>query len=815
MKPDSHGRFAFAAATILAATFVVLGPVTAQQPAIPPAVRAVTLEQAVPVDPLITVGTLPNGMRYYLRENRLPQGRAELRLAVNAGAVLEDDDQRGLAHFVEHMAFNGTQNFPGNAVGAFMQSIGVRFGAHVNARTSFDETVYQLQIPTGDPAVLDRSLLILEDFAHRVSFDPAEIQKERGVILEEWRLGLGAGERIQSAQFPLLFKGSRYADRMPIGNPDTIRNASPARLKQFYTDWYRPDLMAVIVVGDIDKAAIEPKIRARFGAIPAPASPRPRAAYTVAEQPGTGYSVITDPESTGTLVSVTNTRPGREQRTIGAYRRRMVEQLFSAMLSARLDEMAQAPNAPFLRAQTDRSLFVRTIEVTNAAALVARGGVERGLSALFTELARVARFGFTAGELSRMKLNLQRGLERALVERDKSPSGPLAEEFIRAFIEDEPIPGIVYEFGLNQRFLPEITLAEVNAVASDWMPDRNRLVAISAPETDKGTLPREVALTAAIKAGDGDDLRAYVDTTSTTPLLAAPPSPGSIAGETSRDALGITEWQLSNGARVVLKPTTFKQDEVLFRAVSPGGTSLASDADFVAADTADAVVAQGGLGGLSRLDLEKVLAGTTATVGASIGATEEGLAGGAARKDLETMFQLIYLTFTAPRADPVAFTVLTDQLKVTLANRQAQPDEVFDEALDAALSQNHPRAQPLTVDRIAADEPRQVVGGLPRSLRRRQRFHVRLRRQLRPADDEAARRAVSRQPAVATPARGRQGRRHSSARRRRPEAGSQRDCAAQSGQHRVHGTVSERRGTPDHRHRDGRYTRRRSAAYAA
>jgi zinc protease len=692
MTQHVRARFAILVATLVAA----LGLASGQQSAIPPAVRAATLDQAVPVDPLITVGTLPNGMRYYIRENRQPQARAELRLAVNAGSVLEDDDQRGLAHFVEHMAFNGTRNFPGNAVGSFMQSLGVRFGAHVNAHTAFDETVYELQIPTGNPAVIDRSLLILEDFAHRVSFEPEEIDKERGVILEEWRLGLGARERIQNAQFPLLFKGSRYADRLPIGNPDTIRNVSYARLRQFYTDWYRPDLMAIIVVGDIDKPAIEKQIRSRFGSIPAPTAPRPRPAFTVTEQPGTAYSVITDPETTRTLVSTTSTRTAREQRTVGAYRRRMVEQLFAAMLSARLDEIAQAPNAPFLQAQTDRNLFVRTIEVTSFNALVADGGVERGLSALFTELARVSRFGFTDGELSRMKLNLQRGLERSVVEKDKSPSGPLADEFIRAFIEEEPIPGIVYEFGLNQRFLPEITLAEVNAVARDWMPDRNRVVAISAPESEKGTLPKDVTMAGVITAATTERLTAYVDTASNKPLLAALPAAGSVTTVSTADPRGITEWRLSNGARVVLKPTTFKQDEILFRAVSAGGTSFASDADFIAAATADAVIAQGGLGSLSRLDLEKVLAGTTASVRANIGDTEEGLAGGAARKDLETMFQLIYLTFTAPRADPVAFGVLTNQLKVTLANRQAQPAELFEEALDAALSQNHPRTQPLT-----------------------------------------------------------------------------------------------------------------------
>jgi zinc protease len=697
----SHTRVRFV--LLVSAIATALGIATAQQSAIPPAVRAARLDQIVPVDPLITVGTLPNGFRYYIRENRLPQARAELRLAVNAGSVLEDEDQRGLAHFVEHMAFNGTQHFPGDAVGTFMQSLGMRFGAHVNAHTGFDETVYELQIPTNNPAVIDRSLLILEDFARSVSFDPVEIDKERGVILEEWRLGLGAGERIQNAQFPILLKGSRYAERLPIGKPEIIRTATPARLKQFYTDWYRPDLMAVIVVGDFDKATIEAQIRSHFGTIPAAASPRPRPSFTVPNQPGTAFSVVTDPETTNTRISATSTMTAREQMSVGAYRQHMVERLFGAMLSARLVEITQRPDAPFLAAQADRSLFVRTIEVTSLDALVAKDGVERGLGALFTELARVARFGFTEPELSRMKLNLQRGLERAVVEKDKSPSGPLADEFIRNFIQDEPIPGIVYEYGLNQRFLPEITLAEVNAVARDWMPDRNRVVAISAPESDKASLPNDVRLTAVIGTANAAGLTAYVDTTSNKPLLARSPAAGSVASAVSREAMGITEWTLSNGVRVVLKPTTFKQDEILFRAVSPGGTSLASDEDFIPADTADAVIAQGGLDGFSRIDLERVLAGTTASVRADIGPIEEGLAGGAARKDLETMFQMIFLTFTAPRADPVAFRVLTDQLRVTLANRQAQPEELFNRTLDAALSQNHPRAQPLTpasVDRM-------------------------------------------------------------------------------------------------------------------
>jgi zinc protease len=691
----------FTSAVVAAVTFA-----GAQQPPIPAAVLAATLDQTVPVDPLITIGTLPNGFRYYIRENRQPQGRAELRLAVNVGSVLEDDDQLGLAHFVEHMAFNGTRHFPKQDIGTFMQSLGMRFGAHVNAHTSFDETVYELQIPTSSAAVIDRSLLILEDFARDVSFDPVEIDKERGVVLEEWRLGLGANERIRNVQLPLLLAGSRYAERNPIGSPEVIENVSYDRVRQFYTDWYRPDLMAVVAVGDFDKAIMEARIRSHFGSIPAPLSPKPRPLYAVPDQPGTVYSVITDPEVTNTRISLSSKMAARRFITVGDYRRYMVDRMFGDMLSARLQEIAQAPDAPFLAAGTGRGLFVRTEEVTNLDALVAPGGVERGLAALFTEVDRVARFGFTATELEREKLNLQRGLQGSVIEKDKSPSGPLADEFVRNFIKAEPIPGIVYEFGLNQRFLPEITLAEVNSLASDWMPEHNRLVAIIAPESERASLPTEATMAAVIEMTEGAAPTAYVDSVSTQPLLAQLPSPGTIATTSANEALGITEWRLSNGALVVLKPTTFREDEILFRAVSPGGTSLASDEDFIAADTAASVIAQGGLGEHGLVDLEKVLAGSTAFVRANIGETEEGLVGSASRNDLETMFQLVYLTFTAPRADPVAFDVLTERLRVTLASRVVMPDTVFDEALSAALSQSHVRARPLTLaslDRMSLD----------------------------------------------------------------------------------------------------------------
>ena len=685
--------------TVAIAVAIVAAPkAIAQRPAPPPHSQTAALTDTIPVDPLITVRTLPNGLRYYVRVNKQPAGRAELRLAVKAGSVLEDDDQRGLAHFVEHMAFNGTRNFPKQDITAFMQSLGMRFGAHVNAHTGFDETVYELQVPIGNPATLDRALLVLEDWARNVTFDPQEVERERGVVLEEWRLGLGADSRVRDAQMPILLNGSRYAERLPIGQPEVLRTASVERLRQFYKDWYRPDLMAVIVVGDFDGAAVEKAVAARFGQIPAapPGSARPRPDYKVPDRPGTRYAITTDKEVTNTVVGVFNWMPARDQMTLGAYRQQMVERLFTGLLSDRLDEVANKPGAPFLAAQTNRALLVRTAEVTALNALVPEDGVARGLTAALAEITRVAKMGFTQTELDRQKLGTFQYLEQALVERDKSPSAPLADEFIRNFLQDEPIPGIAYEYGLSQRFLPTITLAEVNNVAETWLPDKNRVVTVTAPEAAKPRIPAETALAAAIKGATDAKMTGYVDTVANKPLLDPLPKPGTVASERNIGTTGVTEWRLSNGARVVLKPTTNKEDEILFRAISPGGTSLASDADFIAASTADEVVAQGGLGSLSRLELTKVLAGANTAVPADIGDTEEGLQGGSTKRDLEKMFQLIYLNFTAPRADAEQFQVFTSQLKILAANQQAQPEAAFQAALAAALTQDHIRSRPLT-----------------------------------------------------------------------------------------------------------------------
>jgi len=672
-------------------------PAMAQdRPAPNPALNT-PLDQPVPVDQRIRIGYLSNGLRYYIRTNGRPFRRAELRLVVNAGSVLEDDDQRGLAHFLEHMAFNGSRNFAKQDLVKYMESIGMRLGPGVNADTSFDETTYMLHVPTDNPEALRKGFVFLGDVANALSFDADAIEKERGVVIEEWRQGRGADARMSDRQMPILLKHSRYSERLPIGSKEAIETFKPEALKRFYADWYRPDLMAVIAVGDFNPADIERTIKTVFGAIPPAVNPRPRTAFPVPDHADTLYAIATDPEATMTTAGIYTMLPLRDQTTVGAYRQRQVERLYTRMMNARLSELTLRADPPFVKAGIDRGIFVKTKEAATLMALVTDQKVERGVEALVTESARAAQFGFTAAELEREKRDTVRAYEAAFAERDKEESADLAAEYIRNFVQKEPLPGITYEFGLVQRFLPEITLEEVNKVAKDWAGG-SRVVLVNAPQRPGLAAPSETRIAAAIKAASAREIRPYVDVSTTQPLIATPPTPGTIVRTATKSAYGVTEWELSNGVRVVLKPTTFKQDEVMFRATSPGGTSLASDADYVAAMTASQVIGAGGLGPFDTIQLRNALAGKAGAVTAYIGESQEGVAGGASPKDLETMFQLIYLTFTAPRADATVFKVMTDQMATMLASQQASPEYAFSQTLRTTLAQNHFRARPVTPD---------------------------------------------------------------------------------------------------------------------
>lgn len=664
------------------------------------ATRPLAPGDSIPLDPAVRAGVLPNGLRYYVRANAKPEKRAELRLVVNAGSVLEDGDQRGLAHFVEHMAFNGSTHFKKHELVNYLESIGMRFGPDLNASTSFDETVYMLTLPTDSAAALDKGLLILQDWARGLTFDSAAVERERAVVEEEWRLGQGAGARIQNKQFPVVFQGSRYATRLPIGTKGSLDAASVTALRRFYRDWYRPDLMAVVAVGDFDAGQVEARIKQQFAPLASPASRRPRTLFPVPDHDETLVAVATDREATSSSVAVLYKLPLEPEGTVAAYRASLVEALYNAMLNRRLAELAQRANPPYIAAGSSKGRLIRSKEVYSIAAVVPDGGIERGLEAVLTEAERVDKFGFTAGELDRVRSELLRGYERAYAEREKTYSSALVDEYVDNFLSGEPAPGIAYEYRAAEQLLPTVTLDEVNRLGREWISDRNRVLLVAAPEKAGAKVPDRAALLAVFDRVRGQRVTAWVDSASAEPLLATAPEGGRIVSERKIPEVGVTEWRLSNGARVLIKPTDFQADQVLMRAYSPGGSSLTSDRDYVPAATASAVVTQGGVGRFSLVNLQKKLAGKAVSVAPTISESEEGVSGQASPRDLETLFQLTYLYFTAPRADSAAFASFQQRARAALANRGASPEAAFQDTLQVTLAQHHVRARPLTAQLV-------------------------------------------------------------------------------------------------------------------
>jgi zinc protease len=661
----------------------------AQQPRIGP-------DTPLPVDPAVVTGELDNGLTYLIRQNGRPEARAELRLVVNVGSILEDDDQKGLAHLVEHMAFNGTANFEEQELVDYLESIGMEFGPSINASTSFDETIYMLRVPTDDPEVLATAFQILEDWAHQVTFTGEEIDKERGVVLEEWRLGLGARSRMLDQQLPVILKDSRYAERLPIGDPEVLRTFPHERLTDFYRTWYRPELMAVVAVGDFDPAVVEGLIRTHFSGLQADPEAPERPEFGVPGHAETLFTISTDPEATNSTVSILYKRPAQEEGTIGAYRRGLIESLYNGMLNNRLFEVGQRPDAPFAFAAAGQGALARGTEIYQLFAGVPEGGITRGMEAILTEAERVARHGFTATELERQKVEVLRSFERAFAERENQESRSLASEYIRHFLQNEPIPGIEAEYMLAQALLPSIGLEEVNGLASQWLADENRVVTADGPEKEGLVWPTEDELAEVFAAVEAAEIEPYEDTASDEPLVAQAPPPAEIVGESYHSDLNLTEWKLANGVRVLMKPTDFKDDEIVFRAFSPGGYSLSELEDHTSASSATTLVSQGGLGQFSLIDLQKVLAGKAVSVQPSIGAWSEGLSGGGSPQDLETLFQLIYLNFTAPRKDPEAFEAFRNRLEAVLANMSADPRTAFQDTVAVTMAQGHPRARPIT-----------------------------------------------------------------------------------------------------------------------
>ena len=656
-------------------------------------------DQPIPVDSAVTIGQLDNGITYYLRENHEPEARLELRLAVNAGSILEDEDQRGLAHFVEHMLFNGTRRFPKQTLMAFLQRLGMQIGPDINAYTSFDETVYQLQVPTDSMEVVRSAFEVLEDWAAHATLSNEEIDNERGVVLEEWRSGRGAFGRMLDESLPVILGESRYAERLPIGDTLVIKNSSYESVRRFYETWYRSDLMAVAVVGALDVNTMESLVEEHFSTIAPAADPVSRRAFGVPHLAETRYKVVTDPEySFFPTVYVGYRQPEVAMKTVADYRNSLVGTMARGMLSRRFGEISEdGTRAPFLNAGAGLGEIVRDVPQFSLQALVAEDSLVAALRTLIIEAERVKQHSFTPGEFSRYKESFMRSREQAYNERNNTPSARLVSSYVSHYLEGSPIPGAVNAYRLAQELVATISLDEVSAYLPEALSSRDRVVTADLPEKPSLEWITEEVLAATFEQYDGTQVEPYVDVAVDAPLFDKTLDPTAVVSERTIDELGVTEITLANGIRVVMKPTDFRADEVRFTSFSEGGTSLYSDEEYNNARYAASTVSGSGVGAFDQVALRKKLSGKRASVSASISGLFEGFNGQASPEDLELLFQLIHLRATQPRLDSSAFLSYININRTFRANRENSPDAAFSDTLLTSLYMNHPRSRPVTV----------------------------------------------------------------------------------------------------------------------
>ena len=647
----------------------------------------------LPVSPLVKTGKLANGLTYYLQKNSRPAQKLELRLVIKAGSILEDDDQQGMAHLLEHMAFNGSTHFKKAELVSYLETIGVKFGADLNAYTSFDETVYILPIPTNQRANVDKGFQVLRDWAGGLALDAANIDEERPIVIEELRLGKGARDRMNKVLLPKLYNGSRYAQRLPIGKEEIISKGEHAALRRFYKDWYRPDLMAVVVVGDIDTAEAERLVRQHFSDLKNPANERARFEAPISPRNATEAVVITDKEANGTTLLIRYpVKEAKLSTTIGTYREDLVQVLFTTILNQRLQELTQLAAPPFMGASSSVANLTARYEAYSASAGLGKGGATPAIEALVQEHARASKFGFTAAELERAKKNLLRQVERAYNERDKTESASLVGEFIDNFLNHESIPGIENEFNYTRELVPGISLDEVNRYARETIPsDAPKLVVYMGAAKSELPTPSSEQLLAAFGTAEKIAVSARDEKAVAASLMEKPPVAGKIVAESEDKRLGTTMLTLSNGVKVLLKPTDFRNDQVMLSAARYGGQSVFGDADIINARYASAVAGDMGTGAFSPVELRKILAGKTAGIAASLGMYTETLGGASGSADIETMFQMLYLKLTTVRRDPDLFQSMIGKQVEAARNALAQPEAVFQDTQVATLFNNHPR----------------------------------------------------------------------------------------------------------------------------
>lgn len=676
------------AAAILAGSTVT---VSAQSPSL------------LPVDSDVRIGKLENGLTYYIRHNGLPEKQADFYIAQKVGSILEEDDQRGLAHFLEHMCFNGTTHFPGNTLREYLETIGVKFGANLNAYTSIDETVYNItNVPVTRDGVIDSCLLILHDWADDLTLSPEEIDKERGVIHEEWRTSMGAMMRMYEQVFPVIYQNNRYGHRLPIGTMEVVDHFPYQALRDYYEKWYRPDLQGIIVVGDINVDSVEQKIKRLFSPIRMPENPAEREYFPVADNAEPIITVAKDREQEVPVVYLFHKHdviPDEQKNSVEYLAANYMTWAIEEMLNSRISELMQQANPPFIQSfvSDENFLLSKTKGAFTGIAVTKEDGILTGTEAMMREIERVRRFGFTASEYARAKADYLRGLEVSYNERDKQRTPSYVNEYLANFLNGEPIPGAENYYGIMSQVVPSIPIEAINEWMKQLIREDNVVLSVFCPEKEGMTYPTETELKGIIEKVRTEQLEAYVDKVSNEPLLQEKPRAGKVL-KTEKGAFGTTVLTLSNGVRVIVKHTDFKADELLMSAFSPGGNSLFDNKDVLQFSLMNDIVSLGGVGNFSQTDLDKVLAGKVASANTTVNTYSEGASGSCSPQDLETMLQLTYLRFTAPRTDADAFASFISRLKAALANQEANPMSAFSDSVQATFYNKNPRIFSLKAD---------------------------------------------------------------------------------------------------------------------
>lgn len=680
-------------------------------------VSAISASQAqqmppIPVDAKVKTGVLENGLTYYIRENKLPENRANFYIVQRVGSVLEEENQRGLAHFLEHMAFNGSENFPGGKDGksmiSYLETIGVKFGTNLNAYTGMDETVYNIDdVPVNTPGAVESCLTILYDWSNALLLRDDDIDKERKVIYEEWRTRRDASQRMIDSIAPAIFKDSKYADRMPIGLMSVVQHFEPQHLRDYYQKWYRPDLQGIIIVGDIDAEEIESRVKQMFSAIPLPHNSAERKYEQIPDNDVPIIAVATDKELPMNNIMIGFKRdpvPKEQKNNIDYLVYDYATRLIGQMLNDRLQEMMPKNDAPFAYAAAYNGAYygVGTKDALQVVGIAKPGGAESTISALLREVKRAHQFGFTEAEYERAKASYMSNLEKLYNERNKQLNKFYVEQYISHFLKNEPIPAVEDKYNTLNQIIPHIPAAAVNQILQQLISDKNRVVVLMGVESEKDTYPSESEIAQIIQTVDAEEVTAYEDNTVTEPLIAKLPQSGTVVSEKTDADKGTVSYTLSNGATVIVKSTDFKEDEILMHGFAFGGSSVIEDKYINEIKLLDDMAHAGGLGKFSATDLKKNLAGKNARVTFTVGQNNEQISGQSSVKDLETLMQLIYLNFTDVRRDDEAFEAIATRLKTILPTLAANPDFIFADSLMSTIYINNPRFSIPTVAEIEA-----------------------------------------------------------------------------------------------------------------